>query len=59
VAEAAVRAVPMVVLDIDPQDPSKLPAPDDQQLIKARPAGRPTQRPLCQPPVRQIELLNR
>ena len=32
--KAAVRAVPIVVLDIGPQDADKLPAADDEQLVK-------------------------
>jgi len=34
VTKAAVRAVPIVVLHIGPQDTNKLPAADDEQLVK-------------------------
>ncbi len=44
VAKAAVWTVPVVVLDIGPQDPGKLPAADDEQLVEAFPADVPTQR---------------
>jgi len=41
VAKAAVWTVPVVVLDIGPQDPGKLPAADDEQLVEAFSADRP------------------
>jgi hypothetical protein len=44
-AQRSVRAVPVVVLDVDPQDLLQLAAPDDQQPVQSLGRGR------CRPTV--------